>query len=53
MALLALAGLPVLAWLVRGLVKYGESPKKYIPHIAAGAVTIYLISLIIIISLLF
>ncbi len=53
LALLALAGLPVLAWMVRGLVKYSESPAKIIPYIVAGAATIYLISIIIIISLLF
>jgi 1,4-dihydroxy-2-naphthoate octaprenyltransferase len=53
MALLALAGLPVLAWMVCGLVKHSDSPAKIVPHIVAGAVTIYLSSLIVIISLLF
>ena len=46
-------GLPVLAWMVRGLVKYSESPAKLVPHIVVGAATIYLISIIIIISLIF
>lgn len=53
LALLALAGLPVLAWMVRGLVKHSESPAKIVPHIVAGVVSIYLISAIVIISLVF
>jgi 1,4-dihydroxy-2-naphthoate octaprenyltransferase len=51
--LLALAGLPVLAWVARGLAKHGERPAKLIPYIMAGAATIYLVSVIVIISLLF
>ena len=51
--LLALAGLPVLAWVARGLVKHSEKPAELIPYIVAGAATIYLISAIVIISLVF
>ncbi|HEY3274003.1 MAG TPA: prenyltransferase [Methanocella sp.] len=51
--LLALAGLPVLAWVGYGLVKHGERPAKLIPHIATGAATIYMVSVIVLFSLLF
>jgi 1,4-dihydroxy-2-naphthoate octaprenyltransferase len=51
--LVALAGLPVLAWVCSGLVKYGERPAKLTPYIIAGAVTIYAVSGIVIISLIF
>jgi 1,4-dihydroxy-2-naphthoate polyprenyltransferase len=48
--LLTLAGLPVLAWVYFGLVKHNERPVKLIPYIGAGAVTIYLISAIVVMS---
>jgi 1,4-dihydroxy-2-naphthoate polyprenyltransferase len=51
--LLALVGLPVLAWVGYGLVKHGERPAKLIPYIIAGAATIYLVSAIVILSLVF
>lgn len=49
----ALAGLPVLAWVAFGLEKHSESPAKLVPYIVADAATIYLISAIVIISLVF
>jgi 1,4-dihydroxy-2-naphthoate octaprenyltransferase len=49
--LLALAGLPVLAWVAHGLMKHRERPVKIIPYIIVGAATIYLISAIVILSL--
>jgi 1,4-dihydroxy-2-naphthoate octaprenyltransferase len=52
-SLLALAGLPVLVWVGTGLVKYGERPTKLIPYIVAGAATIYTISAIVVISIVF
>jgi 1,4-dihydroxy-2-naphthoate octaprenyltransferase len=51
--LLALGGLPVLAWVGIGLVRYGEIPARLVPYIVVGAATIYLISVIVIISLIF
>jgi 1,4-dihydroxy-2-naphthoate octaprenyltransferase len=49
--LLALIGLPVLAGVAFGLAKHGERPAKLIPYIIAGAATIYLVSVIVIISI--
>jgi hypothetical protein len=51
--LLALAGLPVLAWVCIGLVRYSERPARLVPYIVAGAATIYLVSAIVIISVIF
>jgi 1,4-dihydroxy-2-naphthoate octaprenyltransferase len=51
--LLAFAGLPVLAWFGAGLVRFGERPVRLIPYIIAGAVAIYLISFVVIFSLIF
>lgn len=51
--LLALAGLPVLAWVIGGLVKHSDSPVELVPYIVAGAATIYLVSVIVLISLVF
>lgn len=52
-ALAAFIGLPAFAWVGVGLVKYGERPAKLVPYIAAGTVTIYLFSAVVIFSILF
>lgn len=52
-ALAALVFLPAMVWVGSGLIRFHERPVKLVPYIVAGALAIYLFSIVIIGSMMF